>query len=60
MVADINGATGDLTFQNNGSPLQADAYIIVPVSIKHKWGTLKNKHIAVPLKKNPALKAKRK
>lgn len=53
MTADIDQTTGDLTFQNNGSPLQADAYIIVPVSVEHKWGTLKG-HIAVPLKKSSA------
>ncbi len=53
MTADVSDATGELTFQNNGSPLQADAYIIVPVSVEHKWGTLNGK-IAVPLKKTSA------
>lgn len=60
MTADINQTTGELTFQNNGSPLQADAYIIVPVTVEHKWGTLSGK-IAVPLKKSSApLNARRK
>lgn len=50
MTADVNSASGDLSFQNNGSPLQADAYLIVPVTVKHLWGTLSG-HVAVPLKK---------
>lgn len=53
MTADISDTTGELTFQNNGSPLQADAYIIVPVTVEHLWGTLEGK-IAVPLKKSSA------
>lgn len=53
MTADIDQTTGVLTFQNNGSPLQADAYIIVPVTVEHKWGKLED-HIAVPLKKSSA------
>ena len=51
MTADISDMTGELTFQNNGSPLQADAFIIVPVTVEHLWGTLKGT-IAVPLKKS--------
>lgn len=50
MTADMNTATGVLTFQNQGAPLQADAYILVPVSITHEWGTLTGT-IAVPLSK---------
>lgn len=61
MSADVNNATGVLTFQNNGSPLQANAYLIVPVKVKHLWGsyddTMLKGHIAVPLKK--ALDGKR-
>ena len=53
MTADIDSTTGDLTFQNNGSPLQADAFIIVPVSVKHYWGTLEA-NIAIPLLKSSA------
>ena len=41
---------GELSFQNTGAPLQDNAYIIVPVTIKHLWGTLKG-NIAVPLQK---------
>lgn len=55
MSADVNNATGVLTFQNNGSPLQSDAFLIVPVKVKHLWGsyddTMLKGHIAVPLKK---------
>lgn len=50
MTANVSDATGELVFQNNGSPLQADAYLIVPVTVTHKWGVLKGT-IAVPLKK---------
>lgn len=53
MSADIDNTTGDLTFQNNGSPLQADAFIIVPVTVEHYWGTLEG-NIAIPLKKSSA------
>lgn len=53
MVANINNTTGELTFQNNGAPLQANAYIIVPVTVEHLWGTLTG-NIAVPLKKSSA------
>lgn len=41
---------GELTFQNSGAALQDNAYIIVPVTITHLWGTLKG-NIAVPLEK---------
>lgn len=55
MSADVNNATGVLTFQNNGSPLRADAYLIVPVKVKHLWGsyddTMLKGNIAVPIKK---------
>lgn len=55
MSADVNNATGVLTFQNNGSPLRADAYLIVPVKVKHLWGsyddTMLKGNIAVPVKK---------
>lgn len=50
MTANIDVATGTLTFQNNGAPLAADAYLIVPVKVNHKWGVLED-NIAVPLKK---------
>lgn len=54
MTANVNNATGVLTFQNNGAPLKADAYLIVPVKIKHLWGsyddTMIKGHIAVPVK----------
>lgn len=49
MTADVDAA-GKLTFQNNGSPIQADAYLMVPVQVNHLWGTLTGK-VAVPLKK---------
>lgn len=45
-------STGKLTYQNNGSLLQHDAYLIVPVEVEHLWGTLTGT-VAVPLKKNP-------
>lgn len=45
---------GKLTFQNNGAPLQADAYLMVPVQVQHLWGELTDV-IPVPLKKNPNL-----
>lgn len=53
MTANVD-ANGKLTFQNNGAPLQADAYLMVPVQVSHLWGTLTGK-IAVPLKKNANL-----
>lgn len=60
MTANVDNTTGVLTFQNNGAPLQANAYLIVPVTIKHLWGTLTG-HIAVPLNKsNAPLNARRK
>lgn len=60
MKANVDNATGVLTFQNNGAPLQANAYLIVPVTVKHLWGTLTGT-IAVPLNKsNAPLNANRK
>jgi len=53
MTANINSTSGEMTFQNNGAPLQANAFIIVPVTINHLWGTLSG-HIAVPLNKSNA------
>lgn len=53
MTANVD-TNGKLTFQNNGAPLQADAYLMVPVQVNHLWGTLTGK-IAVPLKKNANL-----
>ncbi len=53
MTADVDDASGILTFQNNGSPLQANAFILVPVTIDHLWGTLEGT-IAVPLHKSSA------
>lgn len=50
MVANVNVATGELTFQNNGAPLQADAYLIIPVKVEHKWGVLEG-NLAVKLAK---------
>lgn len=49
MQASVSG-DGTLTFQNNGSAIASDAYLIVPVSVKHLWGTL-IQNVAVPLKK---------
>ncbi|MDE5712820.1 MAG: hypothetical protein K2I16_04245, partial [Muribaculaceae bacterium] len=49
MTASIEAATGVLKFQNNGSAIQSDAFLIVPVTVKHLWGTLKGT-VAVPLK----------
>lgn len=60
MTANVDNATGVLTFQNNGAPLQGNAYLIVPVTVKHYWGTLTGT-IAVPLNKsNAPLNANRK
>lgn len=53
MTANVD-ANGKLTFQNNGAPLQSDAYLMVPVQVNHLWGTLTGK-VAVPLKKNSAV-----
>lgn len=53
MTANVNNKTGVLTFQNNGAPLQANAYLIVPVTVEHLWGTLTGT-IAVPLNKSNA------
>lgn len=53
MTADVDAVSGDLTFQNNGSPLQGNAYLIVPVKVTHIWGTLSGK-VAVPLNKKLA------
>lgn len=50
---------GKLTFDNiSGAPLRADAYLMVPVQVKHLWGELSGT-IAVPLKKNPNLSTNR-
>jgi len=49
MTANVD-ANGKLTFQNNGAPIQSDAYLMVPVQVNHLWGTLTGK-VAVPLKK---------
>lgn len=53
MTANVDASTGELTFQNNGAPLQGNAYLIVPVTVSHLWGTL-NGTVAVPLKKSDA------
>lgn len=53
MTANVDQATNDLTFQNNGAPLQANAYLIVPVTVEHLWGTLTG-HLAIPLNKSNA------
>ena len=53
MTADVNNVSGELKFQNNGAPLQANAYLIVPVKVTHLWGVLEG-HIAVPLNKSNA------
>lgn len=58
MTANVD-ANGKLTFQNNGAPLQSDAYLMVPVQVKHLWGSTESTQltqtVAVPLKKNPNL-----
>lgn len=58
MTANVD-TDGKLTFQNNGAPLQADAYLMVPVQVKHLWGSTESTQltqtVAVPLKKNPNL-----
>ncbi|MDE5682653.1 MAG: hypothetical protein K2I39_00390, partial [Muribaculaceae bacterium] len=53
MTANVDNTTGVLKFQNNGAPLQANAYLIVPVTVEHLWGTLTGT-IAVPLNKSNA------
>lgn len=53
MTANVNSTTGDLTFQNNGAPLQGNAFLLVPVTVEHLWGTLEG-HVAVPLNKSLA------
>lgn len=58
MTANFDASSGELTFKNNGAPLQSNAYILVPVSVKHEWGTLTG-HIAVPLNKSNAPLSKR-
>lgn len=50
MVANVS-ADGTLTFRNDGSPITSDAYLMVPVQVKHLWGTLTGK-VAVKLNKN--------
>jgi hypothetical protein len=63
MTANVS-LEGVLTFQNNGAPLQHDAYLIVPIQVKHTWGsydsTCLKGTIAVELKVNSTLPAKRK
>ncbi|MDE6096411.1 MAG: hypothetical protein K2G52_09505, partial [Muribaculaceae bacterium] len=49
MTANIDNTSGKLTFQNNGSAIVSDAYLIVPVKVAHKWGVLEDT-VAVPLK----------
>lgn len=56
MSADIDLSTYTLTFSSNGSPIQADAYLQIPVSIKHRWGTLTGK---LYIKINHVLSSKR-
>lgn len=53
MTANVDNQSGVLTFQNNGAPLVANAYLIVPVTVEHYWGTLTGT-IAVPLNKSNA------
>jgi hypothetical protein len=64
MTANVDNNTGVLTFQNNGAPLQGDAYLIIPIQVKHTWGsydsTCLKGTIAVELKVNTTLPAKRK
>lgn len=43
MTADINVTTNELTYTNEGAPLQNDCYLQIPVQIKHYWGTLTGK-----------------
>lgn len=50
MSASVDTATGELTFVNLGAPLQDNRYLMVPVTIEHKWGTITGK-VAVPLNK---------
>jgi len=57
MTANID-TTGQLSFQNNGAPLQANAYLMVPVTITHKWGELTGE-IAVPLSMKAGLRKAR-
>lgn len=50
MTANVDNTTGKLTFKNNGSAIQSDCFLIVPVKVAHKWGVLEGT-VAVPLKK---------
>lgn len=50
MSASIQSDGKTLEFKNNGSAIVEDAYLIVPVKVEHKWGTLKG-NVAVLLKK---------
>lgn len=50
MSANVDTTTGDLTFVNRGAALQDNRFLMVPVTIKHKWGTITGK-VAVPLNK---------
>ncbi len=55
MKANVDNASGVLTFQNTGAAIRADFYLIVPIKVKHLWGsyddTMLKGHIAVPVKK---------
>lgn len=50
MSANVDTTTGDLTFVNRGAALQDNRFLMVPVTIEHKWGTITGK-VAVPLNK---------
>lgn len=50
MSASVDTTTGELTFVNLGAPLQDNRFLMVPVTIEHKWGTITGK-VAVPLNK---------
>lgn len=43
MTADIDVTTQVLSFQANGSPLQGDGYLQIPIQVKHYWGVLNAK-----------------
>lgn len=40
MVANVKPQSGELVYRNEGAPLMKDAYLQVPVQVKHKWGVL--------------------
>lgn len=51
LVKNVNGVeVTELTFVNRGAALQDNRFLIVPVTIEHKWGTITGK-VAVPLNK---------